>query len=76
MTCGDMITLWGPGDNISCVSKCCNPGWFLANKEETLDNAVLICWFLLEEKGYMKFLGQDNIWIGLGIGLNRLEPLT
>jgi len=50
MTCGNMITLWAPGDNISCVSKCCNPGEFLANKEETLDNDVLVCWFLLEER--------------------------
>lgn len=50
MTCADMITLWAPGDNINCVSKCCNLGEFLANKRETLDNAVLVCWFLLEER--------------------------
>lgn len=50
MTCGNVIALWAPGDNISCVSKCGNPGEFLANKEETLDNDVLVCWFLLEER--------------------------
>lgn len=42
MTCGDVTNLWAPGDNISCISMCYNPGEFLANKGETLDNVVLV----------------------------------
>lgn len=53
ITCGDMIALWAPGESISCVSKCCNPGEFLANQEDTLDNNILVCWFLLEERERM-----------------------